>query len=258
MENNYCVYMHTLKSDGRKYIGITHKIPAERWAKGEGYCHNKHFYNAIKKYGWESFKHEILFENLSKEQACNKEIALIKLFNTTDQRFGFNHTSGGDGTHEYCHTEETKQIIGKASEKYTIDTDLLCYFYTTLDWSQEQCADYFGCSVACINYRCERDNIRKYNHKAITAEELQHCYVALKWTLNQCSAYFGVSASRIAKLLKKYNIEARPTVTKKIIIDQKDLEYHYSILKESKKECANYFGCSVSTIVARLKEYNIS
>lgn len=257
MDKNYCVYMHTLKLDGRKYIGITSKDPTERWTKGHGYWHNKHFYNAIQKYGWDNFKHDILFNGLTKEQACAKEIALIKLFRTTDKMFGFNHTSGGDGTHEYHHTEEIKQKIGVASEKYTIDTDLLRYVYVDLGWTQERCADYFGCSVACINYRCERDNIQKYAHKAITAEELQYYYEHLKWTIEQCGSYFNVSVGAISKLLRKYNIVVRPTAVKKVLIKKEDLEYQYITLNKSCNDCAKYFNCCTHTITARLNEYNI-
>ena len=41
-ENNYCVYMHTLKSDGRKYIGITNQSPKCRWHRGRGYLNCTH------------------------------------------------------------------------------------------------------------------------------------------------------------------------------------------------------------------------
>ena len=49
-EKHYIVYMHTLLADGRKYIGITNRTPNQRWRKGEGYCKQPYFYNAIKKY----------------------------------------------------------------------------------------------------------------------------------------------------------------------------------------------------------------
>ena len=47
-ENTYCVYMHTLKVDGRKYIGITCRRPNKRWRNGDGYKKQPYFYNAIK------------------------------------------------------------------------------------------------------------------------------------------------------------------------------------------------------------------
>lgn len=45
--------MHMLKSDGRKYIGITKhgENPNKRWQNGSGYNEQDYFYNAIKKYG---------------------------------------------------------------------------------------------------------------------------------------------------------------------------------------------------------------
>ena len=49
-EKHYIVYMHTLLADGIKYIGITNRTPNQRWRKGEGYCKQPYFYNAIKKY----------------------------------------------------------------------------------------------------------------------------------------------------------------------------------------------------------------
>ncbi len=110
----YCVYMHTLLIDGRKYIGITKygTNPEKRWGKtGNGYKNNEYFYRAIKKYGWDAFKHEVVFESLTKDQACAKEIALIKLFNTTNSRFGFNLSNGGDSSVLYHMAESTREKI---------------------------------------------------------------------------------------------------------------------------------------------------
>lgn len=94
--NKYYVYMHTSPSN-KKYIGITSKNPpSDRWKNGNGYSHNKHFSNAIKKYGWENFKHEILFSDLSYEEATSKEIELIAYYKSNIDKYGYNKTTGGE------------------------------------------------------------------------------------------------------------------------------------------------------------------
>lgn len=92
---NYVVYVHT-SPDGKVYVGITMKKPEYRWNNGNGYKPNKHFYNAILKYGWDNFKHEIVALNLSKEDACKIEQELIKKFNSTDKSRGYNKSIGGE------------------------------------------------------------------------------------------------------------------------------------------------------------------
>ena len=93
----YTVYQHKNKINGKVYIGITSQIPTQRWgANGKNYRSSPHFYSAIQKYGWDNFEHNILLENLSKEDACTKEQELIKKFNTMDKRFGYNQTSCGE------------------------------------------------------------------------------------------------------------------------------------------------------------------
>lgn len=106
MSDNYCVYMHTNSVNGKKYIGITCKEPRIRWNSGRGYCHNEYFYRAIIKYGWDNFRHDILFDNLTKELACRLEIWLIAEFKTQDHNYGYNIMAGGQHS---CHTEESKQ-----------------------------------------------------------------------------------------------------------------------------------------------------
>lgn len=107
----YCVYCHTNKSNQKKYIGITGTKPERRWANGEGYKRSRHFYFAIKTYGWESFAHEILFTGLTKERACQKEKELIRLYNTNDPQFGYNISTGGEGGAAGVH--QTPEIIEK-------------------------------------------------------------------------------------------------------------------------------------------------
>ena len=66
------VYKHTAPN-GKVYIGITGFDPKYRWLNGRGYSMQSVFFNAIVKYGWINFKHEILFTDLTKEDALDKE-----------------------------------------------------------------------------------------------------------------------------------------------------------------------------------------
>lgn len=92
----YKVYMHTSPNE-KKYIGITRQEkPEKRWgSNGCGYMDNAYFWRAIQKYGWNNFQHEILFENLTKEEAEQKEIDLIAEYQSNKTEFGYNISSGG-------------------------------------------------------------------------------------------------------------------------------------------------------------------
>lgn len=92
----YYVYLHNNKINNRKYIGITKQSPEKRWGiQGNNYRSSPYFYNSIKKYGWDNFEHIILFANLTKEEACEKEKALIRFYNTQDKKYGYNIMEGG-------------------------------------------------------------------------------------------------------------------------------------------------------------------
>jgi predicted GIY-YIG superfamily endonuclease len=92
---SYCVYKHTFPN-GKVYIGITGQSPEKRWRHGFGYTHNSHLKYAIAKYGWENVKHEILFDGLTKEDACRREIELIAEHKSNQREFGYNMSTGGE------------------------------------------------------------------------------------------------------------------------------------------------------------------
>lgn len=98
MKKEYCVYVHTNKTNGKKYFGITSQKPESRWKNG--YRYNSHFSRAIEKYGWEGFTHEVIISGLTKEEACRWEIALIAQYGTQDPDKGYNIQSGGEGCAE--------------------------------------------------------------------------------------------------------------------------------------------------------------
>lgn len=99
----------------KKYVGITSYNPKRRWgSNGINYKYNKHFYCAIQKYGCNNFEHIILFNNLTKEEACEIEKELISFHNSTNPDFGYNNSVGGEltalGTHRVVSEQELARI----------------------------------------------------------------------------------------------------------------------------------------------------
>lgn len=105
------MYKHTSPS-GKVYIGITKDV-RHRWrANGNGYNGSTRFANAIKKYGWDDFTHEILLINLTREEASREEQRLIKQYNSTDIRYGYNLESGGIRNKEM--NEESRKKLSQS------------------------------------------------------------------------------------------------------------------------------------------------
>ncbi|MBQ8619023.1 MAG: GIY-YIG nuclease family protein [Clostridia bacterium] len=100
-EKRYSVYIHCNKVNGKVYIGMTSLLPSQRFGcNGQQYSQNSDFYSDIQKYGWDSgFTHEILFTNLTGQEACKKERELIAAYRSTDKRFGYNVCAGGERVH---------------------------------------------------------------------------------------------------------------------------------------------------------------
>ena len=114
MRDTFILYVH-LVSNGKVYIGITSMDVKLRWGNnGYNYRHNRYFYRAIQKYGWENIKHIVLLENLSKELACECEKYLIAKFQTNISEYGYNLSSGGEySAYGMHHSEETKQHLSE-------------------------------------------------------------------------------------------------------------------------------------------------
>lgn len=115
---NYCVYIHT-SSSGKKYVGQTGKKPEKRWGKNGVFYLNKRkgrytqpaFARAILKYGWDNFKHEIIKNDLTKAEANDLEILLIRELNTANSKYGYNCTMGGEGCSP---TKETRKKLSES------------------------------------------------------------------------------------------------------------------------------------------------
>ena len=121
----WTVYMHVNKSNDKRYIGITRLLPEKRWKyKGRGYTedHQKVFYRAIQKYGWDGFEHIIVAEHLTKDEALSMEIELIALYKTNCNRYknptyGYNMTDGGEGGVGRVLSEETRKKMSDSQKR---------------------------------------------------------------------------------------------------------------------------------------------
>ena len=149
-KSKYVLYCHTNKINNKKYIGITNQKPSRRWGKdGYGYHVQLKFYRAIQKYGWNNFKHEILFENLSSEEAEKLEIEMIAKYDTTNNNFGYNVSIGGGIT-----LANRRQI-----KQFSVDGELLNVFESMLYIEKT-----YGYLTSSICQVCNGNKISAYGY----------------------------------------------------------------------------------------------
>ena len=202
----YTVYQHKNKINGKIYIGITSQKPEQRWgSQGCNYKSSPHFYSAIQKYGWDNFEHNILFVELTKEQACLKEQELIKEYNSMNREFGYNSTSGED---IFTMNEETKQKISQALMGNQNNLGHSCSEEKKKKISEAQKGREFTeehkqkLSEAAKNRHvpCSEEKkqiLKEKSHKkSVYCEELDKIFESVQ----ECSRQLGIPATNISKL----------------------------------------------------------
>ena len=164
MERKWLVYCHTHKETGKKYFGITSKSAKERWGKnGYGYQSSPYFYNAIQKYGWDSFYHIVLHEGISERCAKEYEIKYISEYKTNNKKYGFNSTAGGDGTVGIKFSDEAR--IKRGTDKSVVQLNMNGEYlntYKNLHEAARQTNCNYSHISSCCNCRYKRQSHKGY------------------------------------------------------------------------------------------------
>lgn len=203
----YTVYQHKNKINGKIYIGITSRTPRDRWGNnGSNYKSSPHFYSAIQKYSWDNFEHNILFTNLTKEQACLKEQELIKCFNSMDRQFGYNSTSGGEF---FVMNEETKQKISQSMKGNKNNLGYVCSEEKKKKISDaqkgrkltEEHKQKLSEAAKKRHVPCSEEKKKKLsqlypNKRKVYCEELDMLFESVQ----ECGRYIGAPATNISKV----------------------------------------------------------
>lgn len=107
------VYKHTFP-DGKIYIGIANNY-LSRWNDGKGYSDNPPMYEAIKQYGWDNIKHEILKECDTRHEAEQLEQRLILAYHSENEEIGYNRTR-----FTLRLLEMQSKVVEKKQDEYTV------------------------------------------------------------------------------------------------------------------------------------------
>ena len=118
------IYKHTNEINGKSYIGLTVKSLEKRWAEHCRAAFNDSkflFHRAIRKYGENSWKHEVLAVTATFEEAKTIERQMIAAFGTRGG--GYNMTDGGDGFRGLNRTDEHRRAISQALQGHDVSKE---------------------------------------------------------------------------------------------------------------------------------------
>lgn len=192
----WVIYKH--QHGNKVYIGLTSQDIEKRWRNGEGYKNCPYFYNAIKKYGWDSFTHEIIQTTDTLEKARILEIMWIAFYK---KRCGvYNITNGGEGSNGVPMSEETKKKISE-SNKGKIPHNK---GKKGKSWTDEQKASLSEKNKGLIPWNKGKSGYSINRGKPVLQYSLEGELIK-EWTsANQVQTHTNLSSSNIHKACKGY------------------------------------------------------
>ena len=212
----YTVYKHTNTINNKVYIGITSWTWQKRWRTG--YKKNTHFRSAILKYGEDVFTHEILFEGLSKTDACRKEIELIQSYKSSDPRYGYNISHGGDllfqGLH---HTPEAKLKISIGNKGKTVSDSTKQKISQSNKGKHSMPHPWAGSFKTGNTYNTLRKNKRGGNKKRspVSQYSKEGVLIATYPSIKEAAIATGGYANHISECLKGTRLSAKNFIWKR-------------------------------------------
>lgn len=209
--NKYLVYRHIrLDKNEPFYIGIgNEKRPYEKRRR------NKYWKNIINK---TEYKIEILFNDLTWGQACEKEKELIQLYGRKDLSLGtlVNLTDGGDGTLNtiswnkgksglFKHSDETKKHLSELRKNKPLtekQIESLKNRKKTQYWLGKKLSDEHRnkLSIKATGRKAANKDVLKYSEELI--RQIQNDYIPFKFGTIKLSQKYNIPTSTIERYLK--------------------------------------------------------
>ena len=221
LSKNYCVYKHTNLTNQKVYIGITSQKISHRWGhEGHNYNQQPKFFNAIQKYGWENFSHEVLYDNLTKEQAIELEAKLIAEYNSVENGYNCSFFSENIYTKKVkcLETEEKFISVAAAARKYQKDAATLSH-HLNGDFTNAWGLHWIFLEDEEANKKAKNKIDQKTNKNLERDKNFIQLYQDGK-TIREISSLTGASRETISKVLKKNNISFRTNKKKVIALDR--------------------------------------
>jgi group I intron endonuclease len=214
---NNKIYIGQDKNNNPKYMGSGNLIK-----------------KAMKKYGKQNFIKEVISECKTVEELNEKEKYYIDLYESRNQKIGYNISIGGEsGMLGLKHTEETKEKmrlnnIGSNNPMY----------------GKKLSIESIKMSIKTRNengftYNCNNNPNFKFE---IKKEELSNLYLEKILPISNIAQFYGCSYHLILKKIKEFNLK-RENTRKKYFFNINEINIW---LKngESQKNIAEKYGCS--------------
>ena len=122
-ERDHKIYKYTNRVNGKVYIGRTCQTLKQRaQRKGIGYKNCVYFWRAIQKYGWNNFEGAILEDNLTAQEASQREIFWISTYDSTNRKIGYNIHDKENNDYDWkVRHKMSMSHIGKKQSKESIE-----------------------------------------------------------------------------------------------------------------------------------------
>ena len=219
------IYQITNLINGKIYIGQTNNIQ-KRWANHR--CNNDPnmvIARALRKYGIDNFKFEVLLRGLTPDEANQKEIELIKEKNSLVP-YGYNVATGGkrmdgvsrlgaDNSNAHLTEEEAQYILNNRDKPMYVLYDLFCdkisyesfkkiyhhQTYTNLTTTVNEYPYNFEFGNQFTNNPLEYDEIVSLRERYANGEYWRDVYKDYKWAYKNEWSFYNVYTGRSYKLI---------------------------------------------------------